>query len=211
MTKKCLSTNRWENSYRVLVDKAILVAQLCKNVTLVDISPKVLDLVKANITLKGLSNRIRLVEGDITELSQFHGASSSFIVCVGAALSYALDKREKAVQELLRVAKIGATVIVQVQSKLGIIGSKIRKGLIKEAFDTHKENQFTDGMGVKSHLCTVNEFINLLQKYGCEILEIATSPVFTHTLDNQFRNMEKQVKQEDLRLQYFFKGKKKKN
>jgi len=131
----------------------------------VDLTPSILNRAKTNIALKGLNDKIRIVEGDITDLSTFYDATFSFIVCVGAALSYVLDMRERAIQELLRVARIGATIIVQVQSKYGIIGSKIKKGLIKEAFEIHKNKPFTDGMGVRSHLYTVDEITNLLRKF----------------------------------------------
>lgn len=174
---------------------AILMTPLCKKITLVDISPQILERARKNIASKGLSDKIRAIEGDITDLEAFQDETFSFIVCVGAALSYALDMRERAIQELLRVAKIGATIIVQVQSKYGIIGSKIRKGLTKEALEIHENKPFTDGMGVRSHLYTVNEINNLLRKHGCQILETATSPVFTHmTIDEIYRKNSEELR-----------------
>ncbi len=175
---------------------AIIMALSCKSVTLVDLAPGILDRARTNIALKGLTDKIRVVEGDITDLAAFCDATFSFIVCVGAALSYVLDLRERAIQELLRVAKIGATIIVQIQSKCGMIASKIRKGLIKEAFEIHKNKPFTDGMGVRSHLYTVGEIANLLRKLGCQILETATSPVFAHTTDNSniYRKNDEELK-----------------
>ena len=50
---------------------AIMMAQHCKKVTLVDISPKVLELAALNIENAGLTETIDLLEGDITNLEQF--------------------------------------------------------------------------------------------------------------------------------------------
>jgi len=158
---------------------AIFMAPSCKSVTLVDISPNILIHARNNIKSQGLRSKIRVVEADITNLSLFQDATFNFVVCVGAALSYALNKREWAIQELNRVAKRGATIIVQVQSKYGIIGSKIRKGLLKESVNIHENSEFIDGMGVKSHLYTPEEINGLLQKNGFRVVETATNPVFT--------------------------------
>ena len=115
------------------------------------------------------------------------------MVCVGAALSYVLDRREKAVKELIRVAKKGSNLIFQVQSKYGMIHNKIRKGLVEQALDIHNNKMFIDGQGVKSHLYTVQEITELLIYNGCDILEIASTPVFTHTANQEIysKNLEK--------------------
>lgn len=63
--------------------------------------------------------------------------------------------------------------------------------------------KFIDGMGVKSHLYTISEIANLLRKRGCKILETATSPVFSHVFDTDYRkNLEDLKTLEVLEYEY---------
>jgi ubiquinone/menaquinone biosynthesis C-methylase UbiE len=96
---------------------AIMMAQRCKKVTLLDISPRMLKLAATNIQKAGLNERIHLVEGDITNLEQFGDAEFSFVVCVGSSLSYVLEKAPRAIQELVRVAKKQSILMVGCDSK----------------------------------------------------------------------------------------------
>jgi ubiquinone/menaquinone biosynthesis C-methylase UbiE len=69
---------------------AIMMAQRCRKVTLVDISPRILGLAAINIQNTGLTERIDLIESDIAHLEQFRDAEFSFVVCLGGSLSYVL-------------------------------------------------------------------------------------------------------------------------
>ena len=60
---------------------AIMMAQRCKKVTLVDITPKILELATINVKTAGLTETIDLVEGDITELGRFSDGAFSFVLC----------------------------------------------------------------------------------------------------------------------------------
>ena len=84
---------------------AILMARVCQRVTLVDISPGMLELAATNAREAGLIEKIDLWEGDITHLDRLGDASFSFVVCVGGAISHALEKGCQAIQELVRVAQ----------------------------------------------------------------------------------------------------------
>ena len=63
---------------------AIMMAQSCQRVTLMDISPKILELAAGNIQNAGLTDKIDLIEGDITNLCQFKDGEFSLVVCIGA-------------------------------------------------------------------------------------------------------------------------------
>lgn len=89
-----------KGSFRVLIPRYLIKKyitrddiydSLGKTVTLVDLTPSVLNRTKTNIVLKGLTDKIQVVEGDITDLVMFQDATFSFVICVGAALSYVLD------------------------------------------------------------------------------------------------------------------------
>ncbi len=100
---------------------AILMAQRCAQVTLLDLSPRILELAARNIKSAGLTAKIDLVEGDITDLHAFPDAAFSFVVCVGGSLSYVQEKGSQAVHELVRVAKPGALLIVGCDAKYGFV------------------------------------------------------------------------------------------
>lgn len=52
-----------------------------------------------------MAGQIDLLEGDITHLERFGAAEFSFVVCVGGAISHALESGPQAVRELVRVAQ----------------------------------------------------------------------------------------------------------
>ena len=91
---------------------AIMMARRCLRLTLLDLSPGILELAAHNIQEAGLVSQIELVEGDITDLKQLNDGTFSFVVCVGDAISYALDKGPQAIRELVRVARPGAILVL---------------------------------------------------------------------------------------------------
>lgn len=162
---------------------AILMARICRKVTLFDITPGILALAAQNVETARLAKKVELVEGDITDLSRFDDGTFSFVVCVGDAVSYVLDGRFKAMSELVRVAQEGATLIIGCDSKLGFMRMKLAQGLLDEALAINETSQCYCGMGPRTHLYTVDEMTELLKRQGCEVLEIASTPTFADTID----------------------------
>ena len=162
---------------------AIMAAERCKKVTLVDISPKILELAAINVKSAGMTQVVDLVEGDITDLKGFRDGQFSFVICVGDSVSYVLEKGRQAIQELVRVAQNGSILIVGCDSKYGFVRLHLQEGLLDEAIKVHETSECYDGMGAKTHLYTVDEMTELLEEAGCEILEVASTPTFTDTLD----------------------------
>ncbi len=165
---------------------SILMAKLCKKVTLLDIAPGIRAIARVNIKRSDLTDKIDILEGDITNLSRFRNAQFSFVVCVGDSISYVLNKRFKAMKELVRVAKKGATLIIGCDSKYGFIGSELRNRQLNEALKMHKSGNCIDGMGVPTHLYTIDEMTELLAKNKCKVLEVASTPTFSETFDSSF-------------------------
>lgn len=162
---------------------AIMMAQRCKKVTLVDISPKVLDLAAINIKSAGMTEVIDLVEGDITDLEQFRDGEFSCVICVGDSVSYVLEKGHQAIQELVRVAEMGSILVIGCDSKYGFVRLHLREGLLDEAIRVYETSECYDGMGAKTRLYTIDEMTELLEEAGCEVLEVASTPTFTDTID----------------------------
>lgn len=155
---------------------AIMMAQRCKRVTLVDISPRILGLAAINIQNAGLTERIDLIEGDITNLGQFGDAEFSFVVCLGGSLSYVLEEAHQAIQELVRVAKKGSVLIIGCDPKYGFVRLHLSGGQLDEAVRMYETSEYEAGEGAYARLYTVAEITGLLEEAGCEVLEVASTP-----------------------------------
>ncbi|MDP6041156.1 MAG: class I SAM-dependent methyltransferase [Candidatus Latescibacteria bacterium] len=162
---------------------AIMMAQRCKKVTLVDISPRILELAAGNIKSAGLTEKIDLIQGDITNLQQFEDREFSFVVCVGDSISYVLERGAQAIQELTRVADKGAILIIGCDSKYGFMRLRLSEGLLDEAVEMNETSETYCGMGPRTHLYTTDEMTALLAKSGCEVLKVASTPTFADTID----------------------------
>lgn len=70
-----------------------------------------------------LEKLISSTDGDICDLSQFANNTFDGVLCLGAPLSHVVDaaEREKAVSELIRVAKPGCYVFCSVISRLALL------------------------------------------------------------------------------------------
>jgi len=165
---------------------AIMMAQRCRKVTLLDISPRMLELAANNV------ERIDLVEGDITNLEQFGDAEFSFVICLGGSLSYVLEKAPRAIQELVRVAKKQSILIVGCDSKYGFVKwmltdhSECQQDLesrLDMAIEVYEASEYEPGEGARAHLYTVAELTRLLEGAGCEILEVASTPTLMDSWD----------------------------
>ncbi|MFC2037549.1 class I SAM-dependent methyltransferase [Chloroflexota bacterium] len=164
---------------------AIMMAERCQRVTLLDITPQILDFAGHNVSGTKVADRIDLVQGDIADLSRFPDGTFSFVVCVGDAISYVLDERFRAMEELVRVAQPGSILIIGCDSKLGFMRLKLGQGLLDEAIDIYRTGATYCGMGPKTHLYTVPEMGTLLQDHGCDLLETASTPTLADAIDRQ--------------------------
>jgi ubiquinone/menaquinone biosynthesis C-methylase UbiE len=162
---------------------AIMMAQRCQRVTLVDLSPRILELAATNVQDAGLAGQIDLPEGDIIDLGRFDDETFSFIVCVGDAVSYALDKGPRAVQELARVAKPGAILVISCDSKYGFMRGSLSQGLLDEVIAINASSETYCSMGPRTRLYTVDEMTAVLQTAGCKVLEVASTPTLAATID----------------------------
>jgi SAM-dependent methyltransferase len=162
---------------------AILMAKRCRHVTLLDITPGILQLARENVEAAGVASSVTVMHGDITDLRQVDDARFSFVVCVGDALSYALDKRFQAVKELVRVAQRGSILILGCDSKLGFMRMKLAQGRLDEALEIYERGECDCGMGPRTHTYTVAEMAGLLELNGCRVLEVASTPTISDTVD----------------------------
>jgi SAM-dependent methyltransferase len=94
------------------------------DVVLLDLTPANLAFARRQIKKAGIHERVKdVVEGSIVDLSRFSDNTFDAVVCTGGPLSHVLDPpdRERAISELIRVAKPGAPVFVSVISRLAVL------------------------------------------------------------------------------------------
>jgi S-adenosylmethionine-dependent methyltransferase len=166
---------------------AILMARMCQSVTLVDISPKMLALAATNSREAHMLDRIGLFEGDITHLEQCDDAACSFVVAVAGAISHALEKGFQAVQELPRASQKGALLIIGCDSKYGLMRHFLRydDDLLDETTSIFETGEYLNNGEVRARLYTVAEMVGMLKRAGCEIVEVASTPMIISSLDER--------------------------
>lgn len=162
---------------------AILMAKRCRHVTLLDITPGILKLAGENTEAAGVAGKVTLLQGDITDLCELEDGSYSFVVCVGDALSYVLDRRFQAIKELVRVARPGSILVLGCDSRLGFMRLSLALGQLDEALQIYEHGDTECGMGPRTHTYTVDEMTGLLEDNGCRVLEVASTPTVSDTLD----------------------------
>lgn len=164
---------------------AIMMAERCRQVTLLDLTPGILTLARRNVACSAVADRIDVVQGDITDLSRFEDSVFTFVVCVGDALSYVLEQRHRAMAELVRVAQEGAIMVIGCDSLLGFLRWKLSNGDLREAWAIWETAETTCGMGPRTHLYTVSEMTELIEGAGCRVLEVASTPTLSDTFDQK--------------------------
>ncbi len=103
---------------------SIELAKMGYNVVLLDLVPEHLEFAKKKIKQAKVQDKIKnIVEGTITDLSNFRSSSFNAVLCLGGALSHVHPEkdRKKAISELVRVAKKNAPIFVSVMGKLGTL------------------------------------------------------------------------------------------
>jgi len=100
----------------------IELAKMGYNVVLLDLVKENLELAKKQIKKAKVGNKVRdITEGNIVDLSRFKDNSFDAVICLGGPLSHVDPKsnREKAIKELIRVAKKNAPIFISVMSRYG--------------------------------------------------------------------------------------------
>jgi SAM-dependent methyltransferase len=106
----------------------IALAKAGYDVVLHDLAPENLAFAKRKVRHAGLARRVKAMdEGSITDLHQYKDDSFDAVVCLGGPLSHVLEPRRinRAVGELVRVAKKGAPILVSVMSRLAILRTQL--------------------------------------------------------------------------------------
>ena len=94
------------------------------SIVLLDLVPEMLETAKKKMRRAGVLRKVnQFVQGSIEDLSAFSDGSFDAVLCLGAPLNHLLEakRREKAAEELVRVAKRNAPIFVSVISRIGLL------------------------------------------------------------------------------------------
>jgi SAM-dependent methyltransferase len=94
------------------------------DVLMLDVTPANVKFAKRQIIRAGVQQCVKdVIEGTIVDLSRFADNSFDGVICLGGPLSHVVDKRkrDKAVRELVRVAKPGAPIAASVMSRFSVL------------------------------------------------------------------------------------------
>ena len=94
------------------------------NVILLDLTPKLLEIARKKIRKARVQSMVKqIIEGSIDDLSMFKDNTFDAVLCLGGALSHIVveERREKAIDELVRVAKKNAPIFISVIGRLAAL------------------------------------------------------------------------------------------
>ncbi len=148
---------------------------------LLDMTPANMQFARRKIRQARMQARVEdAVEGSIVDLSRFEDNSFDAVICLGGPLSHILDrrKRDRAVSELIRVAKKGAPLFVSVMSRLSVqvieltlFPFEIELPFFKIARDT---GDYPGTYGFTAcHFFLPEEFERAFRNKGVRMLELA--------------------------------------
>jgi ubiquinone/menaquinone biosynthesis C-methylase UbiE len=101
----------------------IELAKMGYDVVLLDLTPKLLEIAKEQVEKAKVQGKVKQVlVGSIDDLSVFEDSTFDAVLCLGGALSHVVigRQREKAADELVRVARKDAPIFVSVIGRLAI-------------------------------------------------------------------------------------------
>jgi ubiquinone/menaquinone biosynthesis C-methylase UbiE len=153
------------------------------NITLTDISKEMLNQARKRIAKLRAEHNLTFVRSDITDMKELETNCFDFVFSQYDAVSYCM-KPDKAVQELARVAREEAHVIVSLDTKYRRIPELIEALRIDEAEKLLKTN-ISYEFDFPQHNLTWKELSDCYARAGLEVLEVIGAPVFMHQVDKK--------------------------
>lgn len=150
------------------------------NVVLLDLSPHLLKIAEKQISRAGVRNKVKfIIEGSITDLSQFADNHFDAVFCLGGPLSHVEDenKRKQAVSELIRVAKKNSPIFISVMGRLAVVMEAVRYWPEEIEITSHFRELWKNGEdnlwcgSSYSHFFLPDELKKVVEEGGAEIVE----------------------------------------
>jgi len=160
----------------------IELTKLGYNVILLDLSPEMLEIAKKQVKKAKVQHKVKqIILGSVDNLSMFEDNAFDAVICFGGALSHIVNEtqREKAIDELIRVAKEDAPIFVSVIGRLAVLVTELirlpKEIEIEEVFQSIRDTgDYHGGYGfAPCHFYLPEELKATLEKRKVRVLEIA--------------------------------------
>ena len=173
------------------------LAQLGARIVVADISPGQLGLNKKHAKQYGYSQAIEAwVHMDICDMSNFVDGEFDCVVAYGGPLSYALDQRDSALTECIRVLKTRGLLMLSVISLWGSAHRHLIR-VLETLLETNRIITETgdilpgmiDGRGQFFHMFRARELRSWLEQAGLQVLEMSASDCLSTAWGERLREI----------------------
>ena len=119
-------------------------------------------------------------------------------------LSYVLEQGQQTIQELVRVARKGAILIIGCDSRYDFVRWLLHEGenQLESAIEVFEAGEYEAGEGAFARLYTVEELTALINESGCEMVEIASTPVLIDSWEQSLYPEGDRQKLKELELKF---------
>lgn len=157
----------------------IELARLGYDIVLLDLVSEHLGLARKQIKKEKVTQKVKeIVQGSITDLSKFVDSSFDVVLCLGGPLSHVHpeSERQKAISELVRVAKPEAPIFASVMSKYGVLLATPSGWPQEASYKKHFQNLVSEGEDYKwsgkgyCHFFTSNELEKMFLKENVKVI-----------------------------------------
>ncbi len=151
------------------------------DVVLLDLSPEMLEIAGKQVRRSRVRHKVKqMIEGSVDDLSGFKDETFDAVICLGGALCHIVDetRREKAIDELIRVVKKGSPIFVSAIGRLAVLVNQLvlfpEQIEIKEVFQKVRDTgDYYGGYGfAPCHFYLPEELKECFAKRGVEVLEL---------------------------------------
>ena len=161
---------------------SIELARQGYSIVLLDLVPEMLEIARRKMKRAGVLRKARqFVQGSVEDLSTFPEGCFDAVLCLGGPLNHLLEakRREKAAEELTRVAKKKAPIFVSVISRIGLLKTILINFPQEMQYAKHhlEVGDYIPGLQgqgfTAAHWFLPEELRKLFERHGVEVLEMA--------------------------------------
>lgn len=145
-------------------------------VTVLDISPGMLDRARALFKEHGLVDRAAFEVGDVLALP-FPDASFDLVFSEGDPVCYCLDRYPEALAEICRVAEPKAPIVLGIDNRYAHFLSALQGGAEDKALGVLRTGKSLCPYGLPVHTFTLTEINDAVVAAGADVEEIFGKPV----------------------------------
>lgn len=180
---------------------AVYLAKKGYQVSLADISPNALTIAQEVMREEGVINKVEdFTEASITNLSKYHSNSFDAVVSLGGPLSHVLNssEREKAVGELVRVAKPEAPIFISVMNRYTQLANimKYTPEDAEQTFDFLRHGNHLHpetGVFTYTHFFTIQELSDLVLQHDVKVENIVAVEGLASFLKSEVNNLPEEL------------------